>query len=65
VLVGAVLATAGLGLAAAGLGINEWELRPQAQVFALPVVAAPPAPAVSAPAAPVIPPADFFAPVLR
>src|SRR5687768_9978825 len=61
----AVLATAGLGLAGAGLGLKEWDLRRQAQVSALPAVPPPPAPPLSAAAAPVIPPADFFAPVLR
>jgi general secretion pathway protein A len=60
-----VLAAAGFGLVAAGLGLGEWGLRRQAQAYSVPAVVAPPAPPVSAAAAPVIPPADFFAPVLR
>jgi general secretion pathway protein A len=61
----ALLATAGLVLAASGRGINEWELRRRSQLVSLPAVPAPPSPPVSAAAAPVIPPADFFASVPR
>ncbi len=61
----ALLITAGVVLAATGLGLNEWELRRQelAQPPLLPAVAAPPAPAIGSGAAPVIPPAEFFSAV--
>jgi hypothetical protein len=59
----AMLAAIGMGLAAAGLGLNEWELRRQelAQPIAMPALPRPPQYSLSAPVAPVIPPADFFA----
>ena len=61
----ALLVTAGLVLAASGLAVNEWELRRQELAQPLPLPALPVAPTqpVSAGAAPVIPPAEFFAPV--
>jgi hypothetical protein len=62
----ALLATAGLALAAGGVAVNEWELRRQelAQPLLLPAVTAPPPQPVSAGAAPVVPPAEFFSPVI-
>ena len=57
--------TAGVVLAVAGLGLNEWDLRRQelSQPLLLPTVAAPAPPPVSAGVAPVIPPAELFSPV--
>jgi hypothetical protein len=62
----AILVAAGLALATAGLGLNEWELRRQelAQPVSLPALPTAPAKHVSAGAAPVIPPPEFFAPVI-
>jgi general secretion pathway protein A len=62
----AILVAAGLALATAGLGLNEWELRRQelAQPVSLPALPVAPAKHVSAGAAPVIPPPEFFAPVI-
>jgi general secretion pathway protein A len=62
----ALLVTLGITLAVSGLALNDWELRRQelAQPVALPIVSAPTPPPVSAGPAPVIPPAEFFAPVL-
>jgi general secretion pathway protein A len=62
----ALLVAIGVGLIGSGLALNEWELRRQqlAQPVPLPVVSAPAPPPVSAGPAPVIPPAEFFAPVL-
>ena len=61
----AVLVAAGLALAAAGLGFNEWELQrlELAYPVSLPSLPAAPRLPVSADAAPVIPPADYFAPI--
>lgn len=62
----ALLVTLGVVLAASGLALNEWELRSEelAQPVPLPLVSAAPPPPVSAGPAPIIPPAEFFAPVL-
>ncbi len=62
----ALLVTIGVVLAGSGLALSEWELRGQelAQPVPLPLVSAATPPPVSAGPAPVIPPAEFFAPVL-
>jgi general secretion pathway protein A len=59
-----ILTAAGLMLAVAGLGLNEWELRRQelSRPVTLPALPASPAQRVGAGAAPIIAPADFFAP---
>ena len=59
----ALLAAAGVLLAIAGLGLNEWEVLRQelAQPLSLPAVPAPPAQRFGAVATPVAPPAEFFA----
>ena len=63
----AMLVTTALVLVAAGFGMNEWDLRRQelAQPLTLPTLPTPPAQPVNAGAAPVVPPAEFFAPVIR
>ena len=63
----AILAAAGLALVMVGLGLSEWELRREAlaQPLALPSLPAAPTQSVKAGVAPVIPPADFFAPINR
>ena len=61
----AILVAAGLALAAAGLGFNEWELQrlELANPVSLPTLPEAPRLPVGAGVAPVIPPADFFAPI--
>lgn len=63
----ALVVTTVLALAATGMLLNQWQLQRQelAQPLSLPAVAAPPPQPVSAGVAPVIPPAEFFAPVTR
>lgn len=64
---GALMATTILMLGATGVFLAQWELQHQelAQPLALPALPAAPAPPVGSGAAPVIPPAEFFAPVTR
>ena len=58
-----MLAAAGVVLALAGIGLNEWDVRSQELAYpvSLPAVPVPPAQFVGAAAAPVVPPAEVFA----
>jgi type II secretory pathway predicted ATPase ExeA len=62
----ALLVAVGFAVTGTGLALNEWAMQRQelAQPVLLPAVSAPARPPLSAGPAPVIPPAEFFAPVL-